>query len=568
MNFHFYSECQAVHHNTFGGIMSILFVLICIFLFIEIELDDLCKSNPISSKSEINHLPGISNENLDDKILWIPFRMVTYDNKYIDHRGFLYPVIYFVKGIKNSEGVADLKYTKLNYKLCNETSMNNKSDNYIINAKLNELYCINDEFSLIDSSWNEEEVYFLQISLYICKNGINYNENNPDCTSFTELLNYYNTSWIFEYFYPVVQFKPADKKIPIDIIYKSNYYRLSRYTSKVDRLYLKQNILSDGQSLFSSKSTITSFWGATEFFSDNYFLPTVPDSLLKETNSRLYTLVISKDQGLIYYTRSYKKILAILSDIFPMWNIIFIIFNELIKKIKETFLKRSLMKILFEQTNTATNNKLKRKRSSPNILLKINKLNIINNNNRIKNDKRNIDNSLNKMKLSSCFYLNEAENKSNFFSLNISNNLKNNKSVIFNKKKLNIQKINNDSIKNIIKSVKNYELKNLFPFSYYLMDVFLDNLDRPDKFRFVSSKYLIVYNFMSQIYDISTYIQLFRQFNILKTTVNFAKIFENDNNWKININKSVILQKLKDINIESKKLKSSTALDEDLFIFE
>jgi len=37
------------------------------------------------------------------------------------------------------------KYRLLSYKLCNETSMANKTDNYIIDVPLNELFCIDED---------------------------------------------------------------------------------------------------------------------------------------------------------------------------------------------------------------------------------------------------------------------------------------------------------------------------------------------------------------------------------------------------------------------------------------
>jgi hypothetical protein len=50
------------------------------------SLDDIKKLNPISSKSEI---PGaqIRVVNLLNSKIWIPWRMVTYEEKCVDHSG-------------------------------------------------------------------------------------------------------------------------------------------------------------------------------------------------------------------------------------------------------------------------------------------------------------------------------------------------------------------------------------------------------------------------------------------------------------------------------------------------
>ena len=133
-----------------------------------------------------------------------------------------------------------LKYIELNYKLCNETSMANKNDNYFIDVKLNELFCVDgDEFNLIEGSWSKNEVFYIEINLYNCKNGTEYNEQNPNCAPLSNLLNYYNTSWYFELYYPIVQFQLTDEKVLIYVGYKSHYYRLSSFNNKVDRLFLK-----------------------------------------------------------------------------------------------------------------------------------------------------------------------------------------------------------------------------------------------------------------------------------------------------------------------------------------
>ena len=68
--------------------------------------------------------------------------------------------------------------------------------------------------------------------------------------------------------------------------------------------------------------------------------------------------------------------------------------------------------------------------------------------------------------------------------------------------------------KNIIIN-KNGNSKYIFPNIYYFLDIIFDNLINPKKFFCISKNYFIIYNFMCQIYDISTYIILYKHFNIL-----------------------------------------------------
>ena len=102
------------------------------------------------------------------------------------------------------------------------------------------------------------------------------------------------------------------------------------------------------------------------------------------------------------------------------------------------------------------------------------------------------------------------------------------------------------------KCIKN-RMKYLFPYYYFLMDCIFDRL-HPEKFFCVPKAYLVVYNYMCQIYDISSHIILFKQVDILK------KIFEGqkyENQDEINS-----LRKFQKINI--KHSKTIDQIDKDL----
>ena len=66
--------------------MNILFVISCLLTFLIFSLDDLKRLNPITTKSEI--LGGeMRVANLRNSKIWIPWRMITYEEKFVDQRG-------------------------------------------------------------------------------------------------------------------------------------------------------------------------------------------------------------------------------------------------------------------------------------------------------------------------------------------------------------------------------------------------------------------------------------------------------------------------------------------------
>ena len=65
----------------------------------------------------------------------------------------------------------------------------------------------------------------------------------------------------------------------------------------------------------------TSYWGISSLYGDDYFLPNNIDRISNNSNtSRIFALNIYMDDGFVYYTRTFKKIFIILSNIFLLFK--------------------------------------------------------------------------------------------------------------------------------------------------------------------------------------------------------------------------------------------------------
>ena len=350
VKFHLYLNNQPRYINTFGGIMTFIFYIICAFAFILSSYDDLKLSNPISSKSEIPDA-GFRTVNILKEKIWIPFRMVTYEEQFVDHRGILFPQLYYVEGkLKDKKGM-DLKYHLLSYKLCNETSIAKKPDSFKINVPLNELFCIDNDDLPFGGSWSGKFLYYLEYNIHLCQDGINFNASDPRCTKIEDLLANKSTSFLFEFYYPVVQFQPTNYEVPLTVNYRSNFYRLASHSNKVERVYISQHILSDDRRIVKGKSKNISCWGMSSLYGDDYFMEYTDDPNAKSISSRLYSLDIYMDQGMVYYTRTYKKLFLIISDFFPVLRLIFYVLKKCTQHIKISFSKRNFASLLFDNAN-------------------------------------------------------------------------------------------------------------------------------------------------------------------------------------------------------------------------
>ena len=563
IKFHFYVGGHPSNSNIFGGIMSILFCISAILLMFILSIEDLRKLNPITSKSEV---PGadIKIVNLHDSKVWVPWRMVTYEEKFIDHRGILHPIVSFVEGKWNSSFGMDLTYHTLNYKLCSETSMANKTIEYKIDIPLNECFCIDNDDIPWGGSWHSDILYYFEVNLYTCEGGIDFNSSDPRCTKMSELLKHRNTSWLFEFYYPVVQFEPTNLKNPISVIYRSYFYRLSSYANKVERVYIQENIMEDDQSIIKSNPITNTYWGMTNVYGDSYFTPEKKDLLVKSVSSRLYSLVVYMDQGYVRYTRKYKNVFIIFSEILPLVNVLLIAFKIITKYIKSTIAKKKLTEIIFENLHEIKTEKPMPRRSRNDLNKKITqamrtKTKIGPNKNFLFLKKKDVEQncssivslnieSIKNSNMSSNITPNENEkeneksknNRLKIFPENSVNNGNENKEPIssdlniikyLNKNQLKRRTINEPSRENnliqelninIIKHQKRvepkktYKRKELFPISYYYMNVIFDRLIKPKSFFCLDKKYFIIYNFMIKIFDVSSHITLLKYFIIFK----------------------------------------------------
>ena len=522
IKFQFYYE-NRVKINIFGGIMSLICIITCIIASLLLSLDDIRKINPKTTKSEV---PGGEFRliNLGASKIWIPWRLITYEEKFIDHRGILYPMISLIEGAFNEEIGMDLKYHNLKYKLCNETEMANITDMYKIDTPLNELFCLEQSDINFGGSWLGDNLFYLEINLFLCEDGIEFNATDSRCTRLNELVNYTNTTWLFEFYYPVVQFQPTNNEIPMVVIYKNYYYRLSSYTYKVERLYIQENILSDDKSLFNNNYINTSCWGISTVYGDTYFWKETHDPLVKSNSSCLFSLDIYMDQGRILYTRSYTKIYEIFSNVFPVLNVLFFIFEKITILIKFAFAKKSIVELLFENKHIKYKNKFSGKNIKNNEISKYT------------NDKIYLNNFNDIYKLNNNYNINNSNHKENLLNQKKVSKIGQTSDNSLNKSGISLftlySKIESNKRRNtnnlpIIKKVK--KSKGIFPIFYYFMDIFIDKLDKPKSFCCLDKKYLIVYNFVEKIFNISSYILLFKYFNIYK------KIFSNDLK-KMNIN--------------------------------
>ncbi len=555
--FTFYTENNPKLYTLTGGILSIISIFVCILSFFVFSFDDLNRKYPITTTSYSSE--GLKSIKAGKEKIWIPWRIVDYNNnEYVNHTGILYPIIYHISGIKDSKTKNYIYNTTiLNYKLCSETSMVNKSEIYHITIPLNEIYCIDMDDFYLGGSWLDEYINYIEFDLYYCKNGINYDENNTDCSPFESIMRYKgeDNSLELSFYYPIVQFQPTNKTYPVIIIYKQYFYHLSKYSNKIDRLYIQENLLTDDSGWILKKEKNHSYWGLNTFNGDTYFSGTSPDLMKGGSSSRGYSFNIYIEPGVIHYKRYYKKLFITFSDFFPLAYIIFILMKNVSKIFTQAESNKNMVELLFENLKEKPifgrdikKMRIKNMKSCQEMIIK-NKLKLIN---REQIKGINDDMANNKNQNSSSLILNiqninigatprHSQLKSTFQKKS------NNNLGLFNDiANYNSSRKNNDKIQQSNNAQKRYIKEQLFPYSYYVYSTFIKNLDISKKNFFFSNRFAKIYMFLCQLYDITSYLTLQREFNSLKKILSQKNVKLIEKFKKINVNYPNFMQEIND----------------------
>ena len=74
----------------------------------------------------------------------------------------LYPIAFYYRGVYNeTKKSLDLSYSIINYRLCNESSMANYTDSFILDIALDKVYCIDMDDLEMGGNWDTDYVFYM-----------------------------------------------------------------------------------------------------------------------------------------------------------------------------------------------------------------------------------------------------------------------------------------------------------------------------------------------------------------------------------------------------------------------
>ena len=510
-HFHWYIGYKPKLYTIYGGIFSILSIFFWIAIFLLFEFNNLKRTHPVISASTFPP-KGYRNIKFGQEKLYLPWRIIDYDERFINHKGIIYPKIYyFTRTLNKSNGEIDTNYTLLNYKLCNETNMINLGKEFLLDINLSELYCIDMEDLNMGGSFNAEFINYIRLDIYLCENGIKYNESNDKCTSIDkfEELHGKDNAWFFEVLYPKVQFQPNEVGIPLLILYQTYYYIFGRYSNKLDRIYLQEHVFEDDKGWVFNLPRNVSYWGTYSIGGENYYRGE-NDILKYGSNSRLYSLKIYLNLGISFYTRKYKKLYEIFSEIFLVVKAITALFSYLSEEMNDIYSSKKVNELIMniEQKHKNYNNINKPKID----FFKGTKTPTFINFKLERNSYRASEIQFEKKIL---FNKSKKDNRPNGIDDSSNLDIKN----ILNNSIHSHSQRNSNFRRRSVTSINKYE-RIKYPVKYYLKINILMKFKCKQKFnKYLPANFMRSFVIYRNLIDISSYINLYKQFEIVKKIV-------------------------------------------------
>ena len=377
---------------------------------------------------------------------------------------------------------------------------------FLLNINLDNYYCIDMEDLDIGGSYNDEFINYVRLDLNLCENDIKYDENNTKCTPYEkfEEMHGKDNAWFFEILYPKVHFQPIRKGIPFLISYQTYYYIFSKFSNKVDRIYFQEYIIEDDKGWIFNIAHNISYWGTYSISGDNYFRGD-NDILKYGSNSRLYSLKIYLNLGITFYTRKYKKLYEIFSEIFIVVKVIISLFTYLSEEINDIHSSKKLNGLLMKIEYNYRNIKNLIKPKFDNELKTKTFVHHNFDRNSVISD-LNAASALSKRRKTKIKKPNGLDDSSNIYLTDILNN-----SMYSKQFQLSGQR----------SLGSNYEKEQIkYPLIYYIKMNFLMKFKLFKKNnKYLPHNFLKNFNMYRQLIDISSYITLYKQFEIIKKIV-------------------------------------------------
>lgn len=344
-DFDIYSRRISFYYNTkekigsfFGFILTLLYILITIVLFLNYIIKTVKRADVIVHDSTMVH-QGLPSIGINPSTLYFAFGLENSSslNRYIDETIYK-PSIYFIYKEKENGKLVTKDKIILNVERCNVSKFGEKYESLFVENELDNSYCLNDYNLTLMGGFKYDKFSYMRIEILPCKN----TSGNYSCKP-QQVIDSYLSSAYFSMMIKDIGLNPLNYSTPIIPILQNLYTTVDKSLKRDFLLYFGITEIQTDKGLFSTDVQIDSYLQLKEYKDTFVFM--------NETNyykgRSIFNAQIRLDEYVKIQKRSYTKFSQILSVIGGYMQMIYTISSIISLLTKNINVEKKLLNSLF-----------------------------------------------------------------------------------------------------------------------------------------------------------------------------------------------------------------------------
>jgi hypothetical protein len=334
----FYYDTKEKIGSFFGFILTLLYILITIILFLNYIIKTVKRTDVVVHDSTMVH-QGLPSIGINPNILYFAFGLENSSslNRYIDETIYKPNISFIYKEKENGQLVTKDKIY-LNVERCNVSKFGEKYKNLFVENELDNSYCLNDYSLTLMGGFKYDKFSYMRIEISPCKNTSGKNDCKPQ-----QVIDSYLSSAYFSMMIKDIGLNPLNYSVPIIPILQNLYTTVDKSLMRDFLLYFGITEIQTDKGLFSTDIQIDSYLQLREYKDTFVFM--------NETNyykgRSIFNAQIRLDEYVKIQKRTYTKFSEILSVIGGYMQMIYTISSVISLLTKNINVEKKLLNSLF-----------------------------------------------------------------------------------------------------------------------------------------------------------------------------------------------------------------------------
>ena len=325
--------------STFGFILTILYVIISIILFLIYFIKTIKREEVTASDSTIYPI-DIPKIDIDKDKFYMAFGLEDPIKltRFIDERIY-YPEVIFIERIKENGEYKKSNQTIIKVERCDKIKFGKNYQHLFNNEQLNNSYCLEDFNLNLIGGFKYDKMSYITINIFAC---VNSSKNNNHCKSQDEIDKYINSGY-FSALVKDIGLNPFNYSYPTIPVLQDLYTTIDKSTKKEFLIYFEIMEINTDIGLFTNKIKKDIHLKYLNDISNIFYIDKEEYNYTKE----IFTAQIRLGDNIHYQNRTYTKMSVVFSIIGGYMQVIYSMLALVALVTKKFSVEKKLLNSLF-----------------------------------------------------------------------------------------------------------------------------------------------------------------------------------------------------------------------------